>query len=142
MLIGEYQHSLDAKGRVIIPAKFREELGVRFIMTKGFDGCLYAYSPGQWEKVEERVAGLDFGGKDMRAFERWFFGGAVECEVDRQGRVIIPQNLRDHAGLVRDAVILGNRSKVEIWSREAWEKYAEENHSCEAFAETMAGLRI
>ena len=121
MLIGEYQHSLDAKGRVIIPAKFREELGVRFIMTKGFDGCLYAYS---------------------RAFERWFFGGAVECEVDRQGRVIIPQNLRDHAGLVKDAVILGNRSKVEIWSREAWEKYAEENHSCEAFAETMAGLRI
>ena len=142
MLIGEYQHSLDAKGRVIIPSKFRDELGACFIMTRGFDGCLYGYSSSQWEKVEEKLGNLDFGGKDMRAFERWFFGGAVECEIDKQGRVIIPQNLREHAGLQKDAVIIGNRSKIEVWSKEAWDQYSDENHNCEAFAETMTGLRI
>lgn len=142
MLIGEYQHSLDPKGRVIVPSKFREELGANFIMTRGFDGCLYGYSLSQWEKVEETLGNLDFGGKDMRAFERWFFGGAVECEIDKQGRALVPQHLREHAGLGKDVVIIGNRSKVEIWSKEAWDQYSEENHSCEAFAETMTGLRI
>ena len=142
MLIGEYQHSVDPKGRVIIPSRFREELGIRFILTKGFDGCLYAYSMTGWEKVEQTLADLDFGGKDMRAFERWFFGGAVECEIDKQGRIIIPQNLREFAHLSKDVVIIGNRSKVEIWGKDEWEKYSQENHSCEEFAETMSGLRI
>ena len=142
MLIGEYQHALDPKGRVIIPSKFREELGANFIMTRGFDGCLYGYSLSQWEKVEETLGNLDVGGKDMRAFERWFFGGAAECEVDKQGRALIPQHLREHAGLTKEAVIIGNRSKVEIWSKDAWDTYTAENDCCEAVAESVAGLRI
>mgnify|MGYP002591140372 CR=1 FL=1 len=142
MLMGEYRHAMDAKGRLFMPAKLREDLGDKFIATQGIDGQLFVFSFEEWTNFANKLRSLPMSDPGAQAFVRLFVAGASECEVDKQGRVIIPQNLREHAGLTKDAVIIGNRSKVEIWSREAWEKYAEDNHSCEAFAETMAGLRI
>ncbi len=142
MLIGEYQHSIDAKGRLIIPSRFREEMGMRFILTRGLDGCLNAYSLVEWNKIEKNFAEMENGGKSMRNFERWFFGGAVECEIDKQGRVIIPQHLREYAKLGKDAVVLGNRSKIEIWSRENLNETASDIEECLAAAEKIPGLKI
>ena len=142
MLIGEYQHTIDAKSRIIIPSKFREELGSRFILTKGLDGCLYVYSLAEWANVENTLRGLSTGGKDARAFVRYFFAGAVECEVDKQGRIVIPQHLRDHANIDKEVVTIGSLSKVEIWSKKEWDQYIEKNHDCEDIAEKMSELRI
>jgi len=99
LFYGEYQHSVDAKGRVIIPSKFREGLGEKFILTKGLDNCLFAYSLEEWSNLEAKLRSLPFTDKDVRAFVRFFFAGAAEVEVDKQGRILIPQNLREYAGL-------------------------------------------
>lgn len=123
MLIGEYRHTLDSKGRVIIPAKFRQELGERFVITKGLDGCLFVYPLGEWEKVEIKLRQLPVNKKDARTFERFFFSGAVECEMDSQGRVLIPQNLRDYAGVDEEIIIIGVSTRLEIWSKSNWENY-------------------
>lgn len=123
MLIGEYRHTLDSKGRVIIPAKFRQELGERFVITKGLDGCLFIYPLGEWERVESKLRQLPINKKDARTFERFFFSGAVECEIDSQGRVLIPQNLREYAGIIEDVIIIGVSSRLEIWSKSNWENY-------------------
>lgn len=143
MFIGEYQHTLDSKGRLFIPARFREGLGERFIMTKGLDRCLFAYSPGEWQTLEEKLKKLPFARADARAFVRLFFSGAAEVEVDKQGRVLIPANLRTYAGLDKEVVILGVSSRVEIWAREEWERYsagASENY--EAIAEKIVDLDV
>lgn len=143
MFIGEYQHTLDSKGRLFIPARFREGLGERFIMTKGLDRCLFAYSPEEWQILEEKLKKLPFARADARAFARLFFSGAAEVEVDRQGRVLIPANLRAYAGLEKDVVILGVSSRVEIWAREEWERYsaaASENY--EAIAEKIVDVDL
>jgi len=143
VFIGEYQHTLDSKGRVFIPARFRDGLGERFIVTKGLDRCLFAYSPGEWQILEEKLKRLPFARADARAFVRLFFSGAAEVEVDRQGRVLIPANLRAYAGLDKDVVILGVSSRVEIWAREEWERYsagASENY--EAIAEKIVDLDV
>jgi len=95
LFYGEYQHSVDAKGRVIIPSKFREGLGEKFILTKGLDNCLFAYSLEEWSNLEAKLRSLPFTDKDVRAFVRFFFAGAAEVEVDKQGRILIPQNLRN-----------------------------------------------
>jgi len=143
VFIGEYQHTLDSKGRLFIPARFREGLGERFIMTKGLDRCLFAYSPGEWQTLEEKLKKLPFARADARAFVRLFFSGAAEVEVDKQGRVLIPANLRTYAGLDKEVVILGVSSRVEIWAREEWERYsagASENY--EAIAEKIVDLDV
>ena len=122
MLIGEYSHTIDNKGRMIVPAKFRAELGERFIVTKGFDGCLYGYSLEEWKSIEEKIKTLPLiTGKDARNFTRFFFSSAIECELDSQGRILITQNLREHAELVKEIVVIGVSTRIEIWSKEKWE---------------------
>lgn len=117
---GEYNHSLDAKGRVIIPAKFREKLGDTFVITKGLDGCLYGYSNDDWQVFEDRISALPITNKNSRQFTRFFLAGAADCEVDKQGRILIPSVLREFAGLDKDVVLVGVSRRIEIWSKEKW----------------------
>ncbi|HZK18722.1 MAG TPA: division/cell wall cluster transcriptional repressor MraZ [Clostridia bacterium] len=138
MFMGEYQHTLDAKGRLIIPARFREGLGDRFIITKGLDSCLFVYPMQEWMVLEQKMKTLPFTRADARAFVRFFFSGAGECEADKQGRILIPANLRNYAGLGKEAVVLGVSSRVEIWAREQWDKYnSDAEQSYEEIAEKI-----
>ena len=142
MLIGEYAHTIDTKGRVIVPAKFRTELGERFILTKGFDGCLYGYSLEEWKSIEEKIKTLPLiTGKDARNFTRFFFSSASECELDSQGRILISPVLRTHAELEKELVIIGVSSRIEIWSKRRWEEYNEMQDS-DDIAEKMTMLGI
>ncbi|MGE5528258.1 MAG: division/cell wall cluster transcriptional repressor MraZ [Patescibacteria group bacterium] len=124
MLLGEYQHSLDDKGRLTVPARIREDLGDSFIITRGPDGCLFAYPRGQWAVLEEKVKSLPAEDPEVLAFIRLFFSKAVEVEVDKQGRVGLPQHLRTYAQIDRDVFINGVSTRVEIWSAERWAEYA------------------
>lgn len=143
MFYGEYQHSVDSKGRVIIPSKFRDGLGEKFIITKGLENCLFAYSSEEWANLEAKIKSLPFTDKDVRAFVRFFFAGASECEVDKQGRILVPQNLRDYAGLEKDVYIIGVSNRVEVWDKNKWENYFEdENMSTDKIAEKMSMLGI
>ena len=143
LFIGEYLHSIDAKGRVIIPSKFREELGDTFIVTKGLDNCLFVYPKSEWESFEIKLKQLPLTSKDARAFVRLFFAGATECELDKQGRVIIPANLREHGKLDKDVVIIGVSTRVEVWGKEEWDSYNEASAlSYDEIAERMAQLGI
>ena len=143
MFIGEYLHSLDLKGRVIIPSKFREDLGGDFIMTKGLDNCLFVYPKTEWDSFESKLKQLPITSKDARAFVRVFFAGASECELDKQGRVTIPQNLREHGKIDKDIVIIGVSTRLEIWGKEEWENYNETSDlSYDDMAERMAQLGI
>ncbi len=126
MFVGEYQHTVDTKGRLIIPQKFRDGLGEKFIATKGLDNCLFVYPMEAWQQIEQKFKTIPSTSKDARAFARLFFSGATECELDKQGRILLPANLREHAALEKDAVVLGVSTKVEIWSRENWNKYSSE----------------
>ncbi|CCQ95856.1 putative protein involved in cell division or replication [[Clostridium] ultunense Esp] len=143
MFIGEYQHTIDDKGRVIMPSKFREDLGSNFIMTKGLDNCLFVYPIEEWQMLEEKLRSLPLTNRDARAFVRFFFAGATECVLDRQGRVLIPGNLREHAKLIKDAIIIGVAARIEIWSKEEWTAYNEDDSlSYDSIAEKMAELGI
>lgn len=143
MFMGEYQHSLDDKGRLIIPAKLRDGLGERFIVTRGLDRCLFVYPLAEWQVMEEKMKSLPTTQADARAFVRMFFSGAVECEPDKQGRISLPQHLRDHAQIQRDLYILGVSSRVEIWAAEIWAEYSQKaEESYEALAEKIIGLGI
>ena len=125
MFMGEFSHSIDNKNRVIIPAKFRDELGDKFVLTKGLDDCLFAYPMEEWHNVESKFKKLSFTRADARAFSRFFFSGAAEIEVDKQGRALIPANLADYAGLNKDLMIIGVSSRFEIWDKEKWAEYSE-----------------
>lgn len=143
MFYGEYQHTVDPKGRVIIPSKFREELGEKFIITKGLDNCLFVYSLQEWEVVVSKLRTLPFTDKDVRSFVRFFSAGAAECEMDKQGRILIPQNLREYAGLGKDVYLTGAITRVEIWDKERWEKHSGEyNDNADKIAEKMTMLGI
>lgn len=138
MFMGEFQHSLDKKGRLIIPSKFRDILGSSFILTKGLDRCLFVYPKDEWSLLEQKLKALPFTQKDARAFIRFFFSGAVELDIDKQGRILIPPQLREHAGIDKEAVIIGVSNRAEIWSVEEWEKYSKEAAvSYEEIAETL-----
>lgn len=138
MFLGEHQHTIDAKGRLIIPSRFREGLGERFVVTKGLDTCLFAYPLSEWHVLEQKMRSLPMTRSDARAFVRFFFSGATECELDKQGRVLIPANLREYAGLKKDIVVIGVSSRVEIWSKERWEVYSQESaSSVEEIAEDL-----
>ena len=117
MFMGEYNHSIDPKNRVIVPAKFREELGDVFVISAGLDGCLYLSKKSDWEAFAERLAELPFTAESRR-LQRHFMRNAQECEPDKQGRILIPQNLKDLAGLEKDIVLVGDGNKVEVWSKE------------------------
>lgn len=127
MFMGEFQHSVDEKGRMIIPAKFRDALGSSFVMTRGLDRCLFVYPMDEWEALEQKLKSLPLMKADARAFTRFFFSGATECELDKQGRVNIPLNLREHAGLQKETVVIGVSNRVEIWSKELWLQYNEQS---------------
>lgn len=141
LLIGEYEHSLDVKGRIIMPAKFRDDIGDKFIVTKGLDGCLFAFSKEEWTKFEEKLSTLPISNKDARTFTRFFFAGAIDCELDKQGRFLISSNLREFAGFSKDVVIVGMNSRIEIWSKEKWED-CNDNLSADEIAEKMEMLGI
>lgn len=123
MFMGEYQHSIDEKGRLIIPAKFRESLGASFVITRGLDNCLFVYPKSEWAVLEQKLKSLPLMKADARAFTRFFFSGATESELDKQGRVNIAKNLAQYAKLEKDCVVIGVSNRVEIWSREIWENY-------------------
>lgn len=143
MLLGEYEHSIDTKGRIAMPAKLREGLGVKFIITKGLDGCLFVYSMDEWQRVEHKLASLPMSRKTARDFTRFLFGGACEAECDKQGRVLLPANLRRYAALERDAVIVGVGSRAEIWDAAKWQQYNEESaEDVNELAEQLADLGI
>lgn len=143
MFIGEYEHSVDVKGRVIMPSKLREDIGEKFIVTKGLDKCLFAYSKSEWKNFEEKLKTLPLTNKNARDFVRFFLSGAIECEIDKQGRFLIPSNLRGYANIDKEIVIIGVGNRVEIWNREAWTSYSsDENISADEIAENMTMLGI
>jgi MraZ protein len=143
VLIGEYEHSLDAKGRLIMPAKIREDIGEKFIITKGLDGCLFGFSQKEWTNFEEKLKTLPLTNKNARDFVRFFLSGAIECEIDKQGRFLITSNLREYAKLEKDTVIIGVGTRIEIWDKEKWKSYnSDENISADEIAENMTMLGI
>ena len=141
MLMGEYSHSLDTKGRLIMPAKLRQDIGEKFILTKGLDGCLFAFSQTEWLNFEEKLKSLPLSDKNARNFVRFFLSGATECEIDKQGRFLIPTNLRIAGNLEKEAIIIGEGTRLEIWNKETWEK-CDQEISADEIAENMANLGI
>lgn len=120
MFMSEYNHSIDAKGRVIVPAKFREALGEEFVVTKGLDGCLFVFPNDEWKAFEEKLKSLPMSNKDARQFVRFFLAGAATVEVDKQGRILLPNGLREFAYLEKDVVVVGVGNRVEIWDKNRW----------------------
>ena len=121
MFMGEYNHTVDEKGRLIIPSKLRDGLGSEFVITKGLDGCLFAYENTEWKAFEEKLQGLPLTSKDSRTFVRFMLGGAQSVELDKQGRVLLPQPLRNFAGIDKDVTLVGMANRVEIWSKEKYD---------------------
>ncbi len=143
MLMGEYYHTLDNKGRVIVPARLREGLGDNFIITRGLDNCLFLYPMEEWLSLENKLKSLPFTKAEARAFMRMFFSGASELEIDKQVRVLIPPPLREHAELKKELVFLGVSTRAEIWSKEKWEEYSNKsNLSFELVAEKMVDFEL
>ena len=141
LLIGEYEYSLDSKNRLILPSKLREDLGEKVIITKGLDGCLFGFSTREWGNFEAKLKTLPLTNKNARDFVRFFLSGAVECEADRQGRFLIPSNLKLYAALDKEVVLTGVGTRIEIWDKSKWRDYtSEENISADQVAENMANL--
>lgn len=141
MLIGEFEHNLDTKGRMIMPAKIRYDVGDTFVISKGLDGCLFGFSMNEWNNFEEKLKTLPLTNKNARDFVRFFLSGAVEAEVDKQGRFLIPANLREYAGLTKETIITGVGTRIEIWDKDKWKTYnSDENLSADEIAENMANL--
>lgn len=138
MFIGEYQHTLDAKGRIFVPAKFRDELGEKFIVTIGLDRCLFVFPAQTFNIYKEKLDAISLANKDARNFTRFFFAGAAECELDKQGRIMLPQKLRVYASLEKDVTVVGVSGRVEIWNTAEWDKdHSIENFSPDEFSEKM-----
>ena len=143
MLIGQYEHSLDVKGRLIMPAKLRADIGERFIICKGLDGCLLVFSQTEWSNFEAKLKELPLTNKNARDFVRFFLSGATECELDKLGRFLIVNNLRTYAGIEKEVIIIGVGTRLEIWNKSKWEKYnSDENLSPDDIAENMTLLGI
>ncbi|KAF0820257.1 Transcriptional regulator MraZ [Bacillus sp. ZZV12-4809] len=143
MFMGEFHHNVDNKGRLIVPSKFRDDLGETFILTRGLDQCLFGYPMDEWRQLEEKLKSLPLTKKDARAFTRFFFSGATECEIDKQGRINIASPLLQYAKLEKECVVLGVSNRIEIWSKNLWEDYfAESEESFADIAENMIGFDI
>jgi len=127
MLIGEYHHNIDEKGRLVIPGKFREEIGDKFILTRGLDGCLFVYSISEWDKIISKLKTLPFTKKDARTFNRFFLSGATVCEFDKQGRINIANSLIDYADLKKECAIIGVNDRLEIWSLDKFNSLIDAN---------------
>lgn len=121
MFMSEYNHTIDVKGRLIIPSKFRETLGEEFVISKGMDGCLFVYANDDWAAFEQKLTSLPMTNKEARKFARFFLAGAAQVELDKQGRILLPAALREFAELDKDVVLVGVGSRIEIWSREKYE---------------------
>ena len=139
MFVGEYSHNIDAKGRIIIPAKFREQLGEQFMITRGFEGCLFVYPMDVWEELADNLSKLPSNQKSARHLQRVFLSGAAEAEPDKQGKVLITLNHREHAGLTKEVTIIGVSKRIEIWDAQRWREYShnEEEMSVEQAAESL-----
>ncbi len=142
MFMGEYNHTIDAKSRLIIPSKFREVLGDEFVVTKGLDGCLFVFDNTEWTAFEEKLQKLpSLTNPDVRKFVRFFMAGATSVEVDKQGRILIPNSLKDFAGLEKDVVLIGAGSRMEIWSKERYENTVTYD-DMEEVAQQLSGLGL
>ena len=136
--MGEFEHSIDSKGRLIVPSKLREQLGEKFVVTRGLDGCLFGYPQTEWGKLEEKLDQMPLAKKDARSFVRFFYSAATECEIDKQGRINIPNTLRKHASLEKNCVIIGVSTRIEIWDKKRWDDFSEETEeNFDDIAETM-----
>lgn len=142
MFLGEYQHSLDIKARLIVPAKFREELGAKFVATKGFDQCIFLYPMAEWKIIENKIRSLPLAKPEVLKFTRVFFSGASELEIDKQGRIVLPQNLREYANIEKELIIIGVGSRVEIWSNETWASYNQTTQSSYGALESLGDLGL
>lgn len=141
MFMSEYNHTIDTKGRLIIPSKFRDILGEEFVVTKGMDGCLFVYGNADWEAFEQKLTQLPLINKEARKFARFFLAGAAQLEVDKQGRILLPANLREFAGLEKDVVLAGVGSRIEIWSKEKWDEINSED-DIDEITSSMEGLGL
>ena len=143
MFSGTYHHNIDSKGRIIIPSKFREELSDGFVLTKGLDDCLFLFPMSEWIIFRNKLKAVPLTSKEGRAFTRYFFANAVECEMDRQGRLNIPSELRKHAHIDKEVVSIGVDNRVEIWSKAGWQLYNESPElDSDLIAEKMESLGI
>ena len=143
MFLGEYEHNLDDKGRLAIPSRFREDLGEGVVVTRGFDRCLMAFPRAAWEQLARRVSELSLGQNEARTLRRLLFSGASDLALDRQGRILIPQNLREYAGLGDQVIVAGLNTHFEIWALDSWSQVLESlDSSAGAIAEQLAALGI
>jgi len=145
MFYGEFRHSIDRKGRLILPAKFRDtckEYGIeRFFLTRGLDRCIFMFTEDEWRTQEQKFKAMPFTKQETRNFNRMFFSGAVDAAPDKQGRFIVPQYLKDYASIKRDTIVIGVSNRIEIWDRKSWnEFYAGSNESFEQIAENILNL--
>lgn len=143
MFIGEYQHTIDGKGRLAIPQKFRKQLAGKAVVTRGLDDCLFVYTAAEWKKLAKKLSELPFSQNKSRALARLMLAGAMEVELDKQGRILLPEYLRKYAGLGKTAVVAGLFNRIEIWDQKAWEKYsAKTEKNAEDIAEQMGELGV
>lgn len=126
MFLGQYEHSIDEKGRLIMPSKYRESLGDEFIITFGLDTCLFVYPLSEWKMISEKIKSFPLGKKDARAFSRILFSRALNCSMDNQGRINIAKYLKDYAHINKEIMIIGVSDRIEIWNRKLWQKYSTE----------------
>lgn len=138
MFLGEFSHNIDDKGRMSIPSKFRDDLGEVFYVTKGFDKCLFVFPEEEWKVFQEKLKNLPLSSRDARSLVRFFYAGAMECSLDKQGRINLGSKLREHAGIEKEVSVIGVDSRIEIWSRQSWESYSEpENIDYDDIAEQL-----
>lgn len=143
MFMGTYNNSIDTKNRMIVPSKHRDQLGGRCVLTKGMDKCLNIYSISEWEKQMDKIEALPESDPKVRAFIRHFCANAVDCEFDKQGRIVIPAELKEYAGIDKELVTMGAMRKIEVWSKEVWDAPDNENKmDSEEFAESLAQYRF
>lgn len=143
MLLGEYSHNLDSKGRIAVPAKFRDKLSAGAIITRGLDNCLFLFSGTEWETLAKKLVALPLAQANSRAFVRLMLAGAMDVELDNQGRILIPDYLRKYADLKKKVVIAGLYNRIELWNAEVWERYKEKTESAsEEIAEKLGELGI
>ena len=127
LMMGEFRHAIDEKKRLIIPSKYRENLGSSFVLTRGIDKCLFLYPKEEWNHLTEKLHTLSFTKKDARNFMRFFLSGATELEFDKQGRILLPNNLLEYANIQKECVIVGVGERLEIWSKEEWDNFYQSN---------------
>ncbi|MFC1720856.1 division/cell wall cluster transcriptional repressor MraZ [Patescibacteria group bacterium] len=141
MLIGEYIHTLDPKKRLSMPSKFRKEIGKKVVVTRGLDKCLFVYTIAEWKRVAEKIAEMSIGQADSRGFNRFLLSGAVETDVDAGGRILIPDFLKDFAGLKSKVIVAGVHNRIEIWDEKAWTQYkGQVEKQADALAEKLGEI--